>query len=347
MSQAIDQHERQLPLVSIIVPVFNGETYLRQSLDSILAQTYPRIEILVMDDASTDGTPDIIRSYGDRIIHCRQLENRGIYGNMNDGIAIARGEYIASYHADDVYLPTIVEREVWFLENNPEAGAVFCKDIFIGPSGQELGRLELPPTIEGGRPLPYPVILNGLLTYKNRFLRCPSSMVRASVIRKIGGYRDEIFRNTSDLDMWLRIARHSPVGILDEYLFCYRRGHGRSSERYHRLRTDPERFFLIMDMYLSEGDHTIAAPEALRAYEAHRAQDRIMCAVSHYILGQNQEAREILNGVQVHRILGSSQIQRGRMLILFLILQTLTRLPRIQLVADFFQRRWHTKRIPA
>src|SRR5262249_7263082 len=72
-----------LSMVSIVVPVYNGERFLRASLDSILAQTYPRIEVLVMDDASTDGTPAILASYGERIKVIRQPENRGIYGNMN------------------------------------------------------------------------------------------------------------------------------------------------------------------------------------------------------------------------------------------------------------------------
>ncbi len=94
-------HER--PLVSIIVPVFNGERYLRESLDSILAQTYSRTEVFVMDDASTDGTRGLAAAYGERVKYHRQEANRGIYGNANDGIAMARGEYIAIYHADDIY----------------------------------------------------------------------------------------------------------------------------------------------------------------------------------------------------------------------------------------------------
>src|SRR6266446_7917265 len=78
---------QERPLVSIIVPVFNGERYLRDSLDSILAQTYPRTEIFVMDDASTDGTREVAAAYGERVKYHRQETNRGIYGNANGGIA--------------------------------------------------------------------------------------------------------------------------------------------------------------------------------------------------------------------------------------------------------------------
>src|SRR5437762_832816 len=158
------------PLASIVVPVFNGARYLRESLDSIVQQSYPRIEVLVMDDASTDATPEIVSSYGNRVKSHRQPCNRGQFGNVNDGIALAQGEFIAVYHADDVYAPSIVEKEVEFLQRYPEAGAVFSLDVFIDAEGREYGRLEIPPGLRGGQLLRFPLIFNALLTYKNRFL---------------------------------------------------------------------------------------------------------------------------------------------------------------------------------
>lgn len=329
------------PLVSIIVPVYNGERYLRESLDSILAQTYPNTEVLVMDDASTDGTAEIIASYGSRVRCHRQPVNRGIYGNMNDGIAIARGEYIAIYHSDDVYTPAIVEREVACLQRYPEAGAVFCSDIFIDPEGRERGRLQLPPEVRGEHPLPYEVILNALLTHKNRILRCPSCMVRASVYADVGPYRDEEFRNTSDLEMYLRIARRHPVVILEEHLFRYRWGHGNSGQRYRHLRTDPERYFPILERYLAEGGLAVAKPAALAAFAAHFAEDRLMATVNHYILGNREAARSTLEQVRPSKIVASRRVQRWRLLALFCLLRVLVRAPRMRAMADLFYRNWH------
>jgi glycosyltransferase involved in cell wall biosynthesis len=328
------------PLVSIVVPVFNGERFLRESLDSILAQTYPRVEVLVMDDASTDSTPEIIASYGDRVVACRQQINRGIYANANDGIARARGEFIAVYHADDVYDRSIVEREVEFLLRYPCAGAAFCQDIFIDTEGREFGRLELPPELRRGRPLRFPVILNALLTYKNRFLRCPGGMVRASVYREVGTYRSDEFHNNADLEMWLRISRRYPLGILEEHLFRYRWGHENSSRRHRRLRTDQERFFAIMDACLDEGGRASATPEALVAYEAHRAEDRLMRSVNHYILGELSQARSVLAEVRCAQLVRTDRVQRGRLLALYLGLSLLLRLPRIRTAADLFRSRW-------
>lgn len=332
-----------MPLVSIIIPIYNSERFLRESLDSILAQTYPRIEVIVMDDASTDRTLEIVSSYGNRVKYHRQTQNRGIYGNVNDGIPLAQGELIAVYHADDIYEPEMVEREVAAWRRFPHVGAIFCMDIFVNATGQPYGKLILPPEVAGGQPLDYPVILNALLTYKNRFLICPTSMVPAAVYRAVGKYRDAEFRNSSDLEMWLRIARKYPLVILEEYLLRYRHGHGSSSGRYHHLRTTAENFFRIMDLYLSEGDAALATPEALAAYEAHRAQDNLMIAVNHYILGQPDEARIALRWVPWKRLTGSPRIQRIRMLILYLVMHVLVYLPRIGAVADLFYRRWHVK----
>lgn len=331
--------------MSVVVPVFNGADHLRESLESILAQTYPDLEVLVMDDASTDATPDVIASFGDRVRGIRQATNKGIYGNTNDGIAAASGEYIAFYHADDLYDPAIVSSEVEFLERHPEVGAVFCKDILVDASGNEFGRVELPPEVRGEAPLDFAAVFNALLTHKNPFLRCPSAMVRKRVYDEVGVFRDEEFLNTSDLEMWLRLARRHRIAILDRHLFWYRSGHGNSSGRYHHLRTAPNRYFPIMDLYLEQhGGRDVATTAALRAYEGHRAEDRIMRAVSHYVRGDRSSAAQLLGRVHPGDILRGHRLQRGRILLLYLLMQGLARLPRIPWVAEAFYRRWHAAR---
>ena len=337
---------RPPPTVSIVVPVYNGSRYLREALDSILAQTYRPLEVIVMDDASTDDTPDILAEYGDTIRVVRQTQNRGMFKTTNAGIALARGELIAVYHSDDIYLPMIVEQEVAFLERHPEAGAVFASDIFVDPHGREYGRLALPPDVPGDRPLDYELILNALLTHKNRFLRCPTAMVRASVYRDVGVYRADEFHIIADEEMWLRIARRYPIGILGAHLLRYRHFHGNATQAYHHLRTEPEIHFRILDEYLVAGGQTLATRQALAAHEAHRAEDRLMIAVNHYIAGAPGQARTILSDVRLRCLLGSPVVRRVRLLVLWLGLQVLCRLPHIEPVGRAFYRRWHTKASP-
>jgi len=332
-----------LPLVSVVVPVFDAERYLRESLDSILAQTYENIEVIVMDDASSDGSAAILDSYVDgRLRAIRQSVNRGIFDNLNDGIREASGDLIAFFHADDVYHPRIIEREVALLVARPKVGAVFCTDIFIDPDGREFGRLVLPKEIRDAEILRYEDVLNGFLRYQNSFIRGQSSLIRKEVYETVGLF-DGTYSLRADLDMWLRIASRYPIAVLDKYLVWYRYGHENSSKRYDRLRTDPEIFFSIMDRLLASEDRALAEPDALTAYEGHRAADHLILAVNEYILGNRAAMRTQLRQVRARRLLATSRIQRGRLLVLLGALRILVRLPRFARVGKAFRRHWHEK----
>ncbi|MDP9170044.1 MAG: glycosyltransferase [Acidobacteriota bacterium] len=331
------------PLVSIVVPAYNGERFLRLSLDSIVAQTYPNREILVMDDGSTDGTEAIARSYGDRVVYYRQPRNRGQFQNVGDGIARARGEYIAVYHADDIYHPEIVEREVAFLEKYPEAAAVFAKQIFIDAEGKEWGRLHLAPEIPVGVPVGYESILNTLLRYKNCIFPAPSSMIRARVYRGTGPYRGGEYPVAADFEMFFRIAREHPVGLLDEHLFRYRWGHGNADQLDRLLRTVPHPYFAIMDNHLAAGGRALARADSLAAHEAHRGEDAVIRAINCYIMKRRGEMPAILRETSTGRLLASAKIQRWRVTALYFALRLLARLPQMSAGVRVLRRRWYGK----
>jgi hypothetical protein len=331
-------------LVSIIVPAFNAAPFLRESLESLRAQSYSPVEILVMDDASTDATADIAASCGGNVRHVRQPRNRGIYDNVNDGIQLARGDYIATYHADDVYDPTIVERQVACFERHRGLGAVFCLDILVDAENREYGRMTLPPELRGSKPLDLAAVVNALLRRKNRFLVCPSAMVSAAIHRRVGLYRQDMWRNSSDLDMWIRIAQAAPVLILEEYLMRYRHFEGQSSQRYHRMRTEPERFFSIVDFHLANGCARIALPSALADYEAHRAEDWVLIAVRCYVARDLRAARAALGHVRAGALMRSAQVERARLLGLLSLLRVLCRMPWMKWIAAAFYARWQLPR---
>jgi hypothetical protein len=331
------------PLVSVIVPVYNGAKHLRESLDSILGQTYRNIQVIVMDDASSDETPEIIGSYGSRVQSVRHPANLGQFDNVNAGIGLARGELISVYHADDVYDTRIVECEVAFLQRHPEAGAVFCLDVFVEQNNREYGRLQLPGDLRGHGVLTYSQVVDGLLRYKNRFLVGPSAMVRARAYAEVGGYRAEPFGIAGDLEMWLRIARRYPLGVLEEYLLRYRHFHGNLSQHYFHLRTAPEKFFTVMDNELAQGARAVSTQAALEAYEGHRAEDDLRIAVTHYIRGDQAQARAGLGEIRARHLAKGRTLQRGRLLVLLLAFRLLVRLPRSETVASMFLRRWFAK----
>ena len=130
-----------------------------------LAQTYDNIEIILLDDASTDATSEIAAEYAGAIAYVRQPNNLGQFSNVNVGIARARGDLIATYHADDIYLPTIVEAQVSYLNAHPEVGAVFCADTLVTPKAG-IRPLGSAPRGQRRKAARLPTVLNALLTYK-------------------------------------------------------------------------------------------------------------------------------------------------------------------------------------
>jgi GT2 family glycosyltransferase len=332
------------PGVTIVVPVYNGAKHLRECLDSLVNQTWRHRDILVMDDASTDETPRIVEGYGKQVDVVRQVRNRGQFQNVEDGIARARGRYVAVYHADDVYDPEIVAREVAFLEAHPDVGTVFCLDRFLDEAGREYGRLTLPASLRGRTILDYPTVLNGILEFKNVFLPTPGAMARIDCYRAVGGFRTE-FGSAADLDMWLRLARHSPVGVLEEHLFGYRHSAGSQGQSYQALRTDPENYFAVMARHLDENPRAVVTPVARRAHAAHRAVDHLRAAVNGYILGRLDRGRSAWRAVRVRDLLGSRRIRRPRHLVLWVVLGILFVLPRLPAAAHLLHWRYY-RRLP-
>jgi glycosyltransferase involved in cell wall biosynthesis len=327
------------PLISVLVPVFNGDQYVGESLASVLGQTYTNLEVIVLDDASTDGTRAIVEEFDDqRLRYHRNERNLGQFGNLNVGLGLARGELVAIQHADDVYLPEILEKECQVLGKHNDVGAAFSLDVFIGPDGREFGRAQPPPELVD-RTLDFRTVLNGVLRYGNVFIRGGTSLVRRVVYEQVGNFTSA-YGLRGDIHMWLRIAQRGPIAILDEYLTCYRWGHEHLSGRYGHLRTEPEFHYALMDERLANGDRELVKPEALRAYEGHRAEDLLMITTARYILG-HADARATLSRVSPTTILRTRRVQRWRLLHLFLALKLLTRLPHSRRMAGVFRSRWH------
>ena len=195
------------PLVCICVPTYNAASTVRETLESILAQTYANLVVHVSDNASTDDTLKVIESISDqRITIHRQKENIGGEGNFNRCIQLATGKYTAIFHADDVYEPNMVAKQVAFLEANAKVGAVFTEASLIDDSGKMIGALGLPQGLVSVDCLyDFKTIFKFVLQYSN-FLICPSAMARTEVYQQdIRSWRGEIFGTSADLDVWFRI----------------------------------------------------------------------------------------------------------------------------------------------
>lgn len=204
------------------MPVYNGERYLGQAIDSILAQTFTDFEFLILDDGSSDGSLAIIQSYASNDARIRVISrpNTGIVGALNEMIGKARGELIARMDADDVARPDRFEVQVRYLEQNPDCVLIGSRVLLIDSDGDPLMVM---PT-----PLSHEEIEEGLLNFGGQLIHHPSTMIRRRSLLEIGGYRPEC-REAEDLDLFLRLAEIGRIANLAEPLLNYREHFRKSS----------------------------------------------------------------------------------------------------------------------
>ncbi|NUN67317.1 glycosyltransferase (plasmid) [Pseudanabaena biceps] len=284
------------PLVSICMPAYNAGNTIGEALGSVLSQTYQNIEVVVIDDGSSDRTSDIVQSFKDsRVRYFCNPQNLGGFQTMNKAIDLAKGDLVAVYHSDDIYEPNIVEKEVAYLQSNPKSGAVFCLDHFIDEEGHVYGGATMPREFRGKEFLNYEEVFPFLMRYKNILFCCPTFMARKSVLNTVGLFNAEKYDIAADLELWLRISRQFPVGILDERLMYYRHTKFQWSSRYKRLRTTPELFFAIMDDYLEmdRWSQRLTSKE-FTEYAFHRCDDETFQAVNWIIQGEPHKAQQLL-----------------------------------------------------
>jgi glycosyltransferase involved in cell wall biosynthesis len=200
------------PLVSVIIPTYNYGRFVAEAVESALAQTYRTIEVIVVDDGSTDGTQAVLSRFAGRIRYLFQ-ENRGLSAARNRGIGAARGEFLGFLDADDLWDPTKIAKQVTLIERSPQVGAVYCEHIQLHvPSGETKLRRCLP-ELRGD-------IHRALLELKG--IGTPSCvLIRRACFDKVGLF-DEELRSVEDWEMWVRVSRHFEFDYVPEPLVTYR-----------------------------------------------------------------------------------------------------------------------------
>ncbi len=209
-------------LISIVLPVYNGEKYLRESIDSILAQTYTNWELLILDDCSADSSPVIAREYAERdsrIQYYRNDKNLQLPRNLNKGFSFAKGEYLTWTSDDNRYKPQALERMACVLDENPEIQFVFASCRIIDGEGKEIEYI----SVNSHSPQ--------MLVGTNSVGAC--FLYTRKVYERIGDY-DPDLKLVEDFDYWQRICSCFKARGLEETLYEYRWHEGALTSRMEK-----------------------------------------------------------------------------------------------------------------
>jgi len=228
-SQAQEKHspeqpEHSVPVVSVVIPTYNSARYLGETLESVLNQDYPRLEVIVVDDGSTDNTKEVVQTFVPKgVTYLYQANSGGPSGPRNRGIQEARGRYIALIDSDDIMLSGKIQRAVTMLSQEPQLGLVFTDYvIFDEVQGQYPGAFL--DTCEYFRKLPkqqvgesqYVIKANsaydGLIS--ENYIGTSTVVLPKEVFSQIGMF-DESLSGPEDFDMWLRITSAYDIGFID------------------------------------------------------------------------------------------------------------------------------------
>ena len=213
-----------MPLVSVVMPVYNSELHLAEAIESILAQSFTDFELIIVDDGSRDGSPAIIRAYAERdprIRIIRLAENAGEGPARSAGLAAANGEYLAGQDSDDISLPERLDKQARVLQSSPEIGVVGVYTCVVSEDLQPIFQRE--PAERHAE-----IVLDHFLGFLSAPFTHASLMMRRQLLLEAGGY-DQSLRRSIDCDLMTRLLGRTQFTNIAESLYLYRQHAGQLS----------------------------------------------------------------------------------------------------------------------
>ena len=240
----------QEPLVSVILPSYNRGELLPQSIDSVLSQSYANVELIVVDDGSSDDTAAVVRACSAAIRYVRQ-PHAGVAAARNRGLAEARGELIAFQDSDDLWRPGKLDRQVELLKERPNAGMVYTSHRITDLAGNVIG----------GR---WKQFHSGRVTdalFQSMFVIMPSTVVRRAVVERVGQFNTAL-RINSDYEYWLRASLITEFAGIDEPLVDERQSPNRLTSA--RAEAAISQYEMLLKFYWEQGGRAAIRPETAR-----------------------------------------------------------------------------------
>jgi glycosyltransferase involved in cell wall biosynthesis len=251
------------PSVAAIIPVFNGERFIAESIESVLSQTFPRIRCVVIDDGSEDRTPSIVATFGEAVQYIRQ-ENAGVAAARNRGIRETSEPFLAFLDADDVWLPDKIQSQM----------AKFAEGVALTYTGIRIVDRNLVPLSDQLAPLPGQALRNSLLL-EHPYMSIPSTAVaRREVLEQIGGF-DESLSTSADTDLGCRIAAKFKIACVREPKVLYR---VHEMQMHHDAKAMERDMLVVVRKFFDEG----LAPSELRHLKGRALANLYFSLALHY-----------------------------------------------------------------
>lgn len=265
--------DKNLPTFTVVTPAYNQADFLRETIESVLSQDYPNIEHVVLDDGSTDETPQILAEYGD-LFHWETQKNMGQTPTINKGWAMTKGEIVTWLNSDDTfYDSTSVSKGIEYLIEHPDTGIVFGDSMFTEADGTE---------IKPTRP-----VIN--FTYKKFISNCensisqPSAFIRREVVSKVGEL-DPKFYYFMDWDFWMRAGIYFKIEHIDEILSTYRL-HADSKTVSQAKKAAPELEYMYRKYFARED-----IPTEIRSVEKKAMMNMCFTSSGYFLAGDDTES---------------------------------------------------------
>ncbi|NTW70214.1 MAG: glycosyltransferase family 2 protein [Chlorobiaceae bacterium] len=257
------------PYVTVAIPMYNNAPFIRETINSVLAQSFTDFELLIYDDHSTDDSYEIAESFNDRRIRLfRNEENLGPEGNWNKAVSNVRGKYVKLLCGDDILFPNCLEKQVAVFDDPQNRGVslVSTQRTIIDPEGKTL--IKKLNFIEGGRKDPVEVIRKIVRMGTNIIGEPVCGLYPAELIEKTRGYSG-IVPYTIDLDFWIQLLKHGDLLVIDEPLCAFRISNLSCSSKIGELRHQQFLEFMVQ----------VAADESHEVTELDLFIGKINCAV--------------------------------------------------------------------
>lgn len=229
-----------IPLVSVIIPAYNAQDFIAETLDSVLSQTYKNIEIIVVDDGSTDNTSAIVQGYAAKVKYYQQPNSGGCAIPRNTGIKHSSGKYLCFLDADDVMVRDRLARQVCLMERYPHVGLVFCDYLNFNTDGPyAISHFQTCPHLQSQLREREELVLEQACAYlvNENFGIASSFMFHKSLLALEAGFEPTL-KSCEDFHFYFRLSRHAPVGIINKVGLMRRLHENNMSRHSTRMLTE-------------------------------------------------------------------------------------------------------------